>query len=112
MIHYSKVLRGIAAYIDSGLVSSFAGSWKAWLLGGIAGLAVSKGEHMFQQIKNSPVAATLGLVEGENVDVDTIYAELRKQAQKGTATVVLPIVGPVTFGIADVESLFQHIRSA
>lgn len=59
------------------------------------------------------VAGTaLGLVEGVNIDVDAIYAELLKQARKGSATVDLPIVGPITFGVADVESLYRHIMGA
>lgn len=112
MIHYSKVLRGIAAYVDAELVSSLAGSWKAWLLGSMAGIAVSRGEHLFTHIKDMPVVAALGLVDGENINVDLIHSELRRQAQKGTATLTLPVIGPITFGTADVEALFHHIKGA
>ena len=110
MIHYSKVLRGIAAYVDSELVSGLAGSWKAWLLGGMAGIAVSRGEQLFKQLKDNPVIVALGLVDGENINVDLLHAELRRQAQRGTATLTLPVVGPVTFGAADVEALYHKIK--
>ena len=67
-------------------------------------------EQMFRQYKDIPLLASLRLVDGENINVDLIHQELRKQAQNGTATISLPIIGPVTFGPADVEKLFQYIR--
>ena len=51
-------------------------------------------------------------IEGENIDVDAIYAELLKQAQKSSMTIDLPVIGPITFGTADVESLYRHIVGA
>ena len=112
MVHKSKVLYGIAGYIDDEIVSRLAGSWKAWAVGGLAGIAVSRADALFTQYANNPIVKGLGLVDGENIDVDIIIAELRKQAQRGTATVDIPLIGPVTFGPADVDSLHRHIMSA
>lgn len=109
MVHYTRVLQGVANYVDNELVSKLAGSWKAWLLGGMAGIAVSRGEALFRQYKDNPVAHALGLVDGENIDIDTLFAELRKQAQKGSATVSLPVIGAVTFGVSDVDALHRYI---
>lgn len=109
MIHYTRVLQGVANYVDNELVSKLAGSWKAWMLGGMAGIAVSRGEALFMQYKDNPVARALGLVDGENIDVDSVFAELRKQASKGTATMTLPVIGAVTFGTADVDALHRYI---
>lgn len=110
MIHYSRVMRGIANYVDNELVASLAGSWKAWLLGGMAGIAMNRAEQMFVQIKDNEIIKALGLIDGEMINVDQLHAEMRKQAQHGTATLVLPVIGPVTFGPADVEALFHHIK--
>lgn len=112
MLHYSRVIRGIANYIDTEIVGKLNGSWKAWLLGSAAGLAMARSEALFRTLAGNPIAAALGVIDGENVDVDAIMAELRKQAQRGNMTVVLPIVGPVTFGLADVEALDRHIKGA
>lgn len=109
MVHYTKVIQGIASFVDNELVGKLTGSWKAWLLGGLAGIVMSNAERMFNQYKDMPILATLGLIDGENINVDAVYAELKKQAQKGTATVVLPIIGPVTFGTSDVDALFRYI---
>lgn len=111
MVHYSRVLQGIAAYVDNELVKSLSGSWKAWLLGGMAGIAMSRAEQLYHSIKDNPIIAALGLVEGENINVDLLFTELKKQAQKGSATATLPIIGPVTFGTTDVDALFRYIHS-
>lgn len=109
MIHFSRVIQGIANYVDNELVAKLNGSWKAWLLGSAAGLAASRANALFLQYKDSPIAAALGLVDGENVNVEAVFAELKRQAQKGTATVSLPIIGAVTFGPADVDALYRYI---
>ena len=111
MLHYTKVIQGIANYIDAELVGKLAGSWKAWLLGGMAVIAMTRAEQIFQGIKYNPAMAALGLVDGENVNVDILFSELRKQAQKGTATATLPVIGPVTFTAADVDALYRYIKA-
>ena len=112
MIHYSKVIHGLASYVDNELVASLSGSWKAWVLGGMAGLAISRAEQIFREVSKNAFVAALGLVEGENINTDLLFSELRKQAQRGTATATLPVIGPVTFGPSDVEALFHHIKEA
>jgi hypothetical protein len=112
MIHKSKVLYGVASYIDDEIVAKLAGSWKAWAVGGMAGIAVSRADGLLSQLANNPMVKALGLIDGENIDVEAIVAELRKQAQKGAATVDIPMIGPVTFGPADVDSLYRHIMQA
>lgn len=111
MVHYMRVIQGIAAFIDNEIVGKLTGSWKAWVLGGAAGIAVAKAQDIFMQYKDMPLLASLGLIQGENINVDAVYAELKKQAQKGTATLSLPIVGPVTFGTTDVDALYRYIKS-
>ena len=110
MIHYTRVIQGIASFIDNELVGKLSGSWKAWAIGGLAGIALTRADQVFHSIKDNPFVTALGLVEGENINADLVYAELKKQAQKGTATVSLPVIGPVTFGPADVDALYRYIK--
>lgn len=112
MVHKSKVLYGIAGYIDDEIVAKLAGSWKAWAVGGLAGIAVKRADSLIAQYADNPAVKALGLVDGENIDVETIVDELRKQAQKNTATVDIPLLGPITFTAADVDSLYRHIKGA
>lgn len=111
MLHYSKVIQGIANYIDAEIVSKLSGSLKGWFVGALAGVAVARAELVYKNLKNSPIAAVFGLVEGENVDVDIFINELRKQAQKGTATATIPMIGPITFTSADVDALYRYIKA-
>lgn len=110
MLHYTRVINGVAGYVDNELLPALKGSWKAWLLGGMAGIVAAQGEALFNQYKDMPLFTSLRLIDGENINVDLIHAELRRQAQKGTATVSVPIIGPITFGHSDVEKLFHYIR--
>ena len=110
MIHYSRVIQGLLTYIDNEMAAKLAGSWKAWVLRGAAGIASAKAEPLFRMLAGNPIATALGLIDGENVNVDAIMGELRKQAQSGTATIEIPILGPYTVGLADVEALNRYIR--
>lgn len=110
MIHYSRVIQGILLYIQNEMAGKLAGSWKAWMLNVVAGMAATRAEAMFSKLAEHPAVAALGLIEGENVNVDAIMAELRKQAQNSTATIQIPILGPYTVGIADVNALERYIR--
>lgn len=110
MVHYSRVILGITRYIDAEIVSKLAGSWKAWAVGAFAGIAASEAETIFKQYKDMPLLTALRLVDGENVNVDRIYGELQKQAQKGNMTITLPVIGPITFGASDVDALVRHIK--
>ena len=109
MVHKSKVLYGVAGYIDDEIVAKLAGSWKAWAVGGLAGIAVNRADGLIAQYANHPMVKALGLIDGENIDVETIITELRKQAQRNAATIDIPIVGPVTFTATDIDSLYRHI---
>lgn len=110
MIHRSRVMQGIAAYIDNEIVAKMSGSWKSWVIGSAAGIALSRSDELLNTLSANPAVRALGLIDGENINVEAIYEELRKQAQKGTATVELPVVGAITFSAADVESLYRYIK--
>ena len=112
MIHKSKVMRGIGTYVDDEIVAKMAGSWKAWVVGGLTGLATARADALIGQLTSNPIVAALGVIDGENIDVEALYAELIKQAQKCSATIDVPVIGPITFGVADVESLYRHIMGA
>lgn len=112
MVHYKKVIQGITQYINDEFISRFTGSWKAWVLGTATALAAARMDNIFQALRENAALKVLGLVDGENIDAEAVLAELKKQAQKGTATVSLPVLGAVTFGPADVDALYRNIMGA
>ena len=105
MIHYSKVLNGLAAYIDAEIAGKMNGSWKAWVVRSAAALASARAENVYHTVSQHPIALALGIV-------DAILAQLRIQAQRGTAAANLPLIGPVTFGLSDVDALERYIKGA
>lgn len=110
MMHYSQVVNGVVGYMDAELISKFKGTGRAWLAGTAVALFASRAEAMIRQYASHPLVAASGLIDGENIDVDAIYAALLDQARKGSATMQIPLMGAVTFDVTDVESLYRHIR--
>jgi hypothetical protein len=109
MVHYSKVVNGLMSYVDNEIVSKMNGSLKGWGVGIVAGLLGKRADQMFATLRNSPVLTSLGLIDGEMVDIEAVYAEALRMAQRGSATVNVPMLGAVTFTTADVESLYRYI---
>lgn len=112
MIHYSKVISGLMAYAENEIVSKMHGSGKAWVIGAAMGIAANKANELAGQLLSNDMLRQFGLVDGEMVDIDTVYGELLKQAQKGSATINVPLLGGVTFSAADVESAYRYIKGA
>ena len=111
MATIAQIQAGAARFLDAELVPSFTG-WQRVLIGGGAGLLLKNLPQTLAALAQNPMVAALGVIEGENIDVDAIYAELLKQAQKSSMTIDLPVIGPITFGTADVESLYRHVVGA
>ena len=110
MMHYSKVVQGLAAYADAEIISKLGGSMKAWVVGGALEIMIASAENIFRSIQAIPMIDALGIIDGENIDVDRLYTAFRKQAQKGPATVNVPLIGPITFAAADVDALYRNIK--
>ena len=109
MVHYSRVINGAVNYIDNEIISQMNGSLKGWGLGIATGLMAKKSEQLFAGLRENPLFASLGVIDGEMVDIEAIYSEALRVAQRGSATVNLPAIGPVTFKANDVESLYRYI---
>ena len=109
MIHYTRVIKGAVDYIDNEIISQMNGSLKGWGLGIATGLMARRAEQLFVGLRENPLIVSLGVIDGDMVDVDAIYSEALRAAQRGSATVNLPAIGPVTFKANDVESLYRYI---
>ena len=109
MIPYNQVVNGLAKYIDSEIVSKIGG-WQKLALGVGLGIGIKRGNTIVEQMKSMPFIKMLNIIDEQNmVDVEIIYEELKKQAQKEPIHVALPTVGTVTFTQDDVDKLYNHI---
>ena len=112
MIHYTRVIQGLTAYLDAEILSKLHGSLKAWMIGAVLEAIGDSAENVYRQIQSIPMIDALNLIDGENVDVDRAYALLRKQAQRGPATEKIPLIGPITFSVSDIDALYRYIKGA
>ena len=108
MYHYHQVIRGLVEFVDEELVSKMTGLNK-WLFGTGAGIVASKGEHIFNSLKDIELMHTLELIEGDNINVTCIYKELLRQAEKGEIEIEIPMLGTIRLNHKDVEQLYRYI---
>lgn len=110
MYEYSKVLNGVAKYIDTEIVDKIPG-WKKWVIGSGIGLALSNMTEIFNQLKNNEFVRLLNIIDkNDKIDVNKIYQELKKQAQKGAISVDMPMIGTITLNEQDVNKLYELIK--
>ena len=110
MVTYNQVVNGMAKYIDQEIINKIQG-WQRWALGAGAGIIMNKGTNMFNAFKAHPVVKMLEVIDDNDlIDIDTIYAELRKQAEKGSATFDAPMIGTITLTKDDVDKLYHLIK--
>ena len=109
MYSYDKVMNGLAKYIDTEIVSKVPG-WKKWIVGSGIGMLLSNAENVVTQIKNNEFVKLLNIIDDyNNIDVENIYKELKRQAQKGSIEVELPMVGTFVLNEQDVDKLYRLI---
>lgn len=109
MYNYDKVINGISKYIDSEIVSKLPG-WKKWVLGSGMGMMLSNSSNIYEQLKNNEFIKMLNIIDTNgNVNVDALYIELKKQAQKGSATIEFPMIGAFMLNEQDVDKLYNFI---
>ena len=109
MVTYNQVVNGMTKYIDQEIINKIQG-WQRWALGAGAGIMMTKGSNMFNALKANPIIKMLDVIdENDMIDIDTIYTELRKQAEKGSATFEAPMIGAITLTKDDVDKLYRLI---
>jgi hypothetical protein len=109
MLHCSEVLSGLSRYIEDEIAAPFNGTLKAWGIRVGAGVLRERAGKALNVLMQHPVAKAFEVVDGEMVDEDLLYRLLIDAARKGTATVDIILLGPVTFGENDVEKLHRYI---
>lgn len=108
MYHYRTVIEGLVEFVDHELVPKMTGLNK-WIFGTGAGIVASKGEHIFHSLKEVPLLHTLDLIDGDMVNVECLYKELLRQADKGGVEVEIPMIGTIKLDKSDVEKLYRYI---
>lgn len=109
MIPYTKVISGVSRYIDEEIVTKLTG-YQKWVVGAGAGIMLNKSTNVFNSLKANSIIKQMELInEKDEIDVETIYRELKKQAQKSAVTVEIPFSGTLTLNEQDVDKLYSMI---
>lgn len=110
MITYSKFISGLTEYIDVEILGKLVG-YSKWIFGTLAGVALSKATNIFNVLKENEMIKMLGIIDKDNnIDVDTLYTELKKQAHKGAITFDVPMLGSLTLTEMDVDKLYNYMK--
>lgn len=112
MVHVSRVASGLIAYADTELIPRVNGSLKAWGIGAAVVLVCDKLTAVINQLNEIPIIKSMGLVDGEMIDIDAVYHAIKPYADKQTATINVPFVGNITFTTGDIDILYRAIKQA
>lgn len=112
MVNINKVKNGIVKYLDAEVINKLPG-WRSWVFGAGAIIMLSKIDTIIDAIKEHPVVKMMGVIEGDMVDVETLYAAFKKQAQTvGAVDINIPMIGDLRMGVADIDRLYNFIMEA
>ena len=111
MITYNKFISGLTQYIDVEIVGKLVG-YPKWIFGTLAGVALSKATNIFNTLKENEMIKMLEIIDkDDNIDIDTLYTELKKQAHKGAITFDVPMLGSLTLTETDVDKVFHYMKN-
>ena len=112
MVTYEQVITGLSKFIDSEIISQLTGNSKI-LLGIGAGVALKKGESIYNSLKNNSIIKMLDIIDEEgHIDIETLYAEAKKQVQKEVIRLEIPMVGTLKLNDEDIEKLYGYIKNS
>lgn len=113
MVTLGQVQNGVARYIDAEILPMMDG-WKRWVFGGLGGVAIARADTVYKALAGNPMLQALGVIGADGgIDVDILYQEFRRQAQKsGPVSIDIPGIGSLKLGEADIEKLYKYITEA
>lgn len=114
MVSFSDIETGVAAYLDKELISQYEeNDPKRIVAGMVIGIAIKKQEKIFSLLKELPIVKFLDIVdEHDNVDLDTLYEELKNNMTNKGMRFSVPFVGPVTIPKNDIDKIYDLINQS
>lgn len=114
MVPVTKVMHGIASYLDAELMPQFGGNTIERVVAGTAiSLAIRKGAVIVDSYKDNQVVKMLGIMDDKgNIDIDVLSDELKKNVPKEGVKVNVPVIGTMTFTKDDIDTLHNYITNS
>lgn len=109
MVNYSKVINGLEKFINEEIISKMVGTPKI-LMNVVVGVVVARATEIFQMLKENSIVKALKIVnENDEVDIEILYTELKKQVQKVPLIFDFKMLGTITLSEVDVDKLYSYI---
>ena len=110
MVTYTQLINGLSRYIDTEIINKLTGNSKL-LLGIGSGIALKKGENIYKLLQENSIIKMLDLIDKDgNIDIETIFEELRKQARKQSIEIDIPIIGILKLNEEDITKLQTFVK--
>lgn len=112
MVSVERVKRGVARYLDEEFTAKMSG-WQKWVFGAGAAMYLENLGETVERLRKNELVKGLGILdETGNIDTDKLRRYFVAEAQKGSATFDIPLIGRVTLNENDVERLYRCIEEA
>lgn len=112
MVSLMQIQNGVAKYLDEEFINKLDG-WQKWVFGAFSTMALLRIDELFLKVKNNEFVKLLNVIdEYDYIDLESLFEQFSKQAQKGAITFSLPMIGKVTLNSVDVEKIYRYIKEA
>lgn len=111
MVTIEQIKNGLTRYIDSEILPNLTGG-KRFAMGVCAALMVQNLETTVLQYRENPAVAALGILDdGNNVDIDKLYAAATDTLRRmEKLSVDVPMMGVLTFRQNDLDTLLAMMK--
>lgn len=110
MIEMRRFKAGVLEYANREILPKMDPT-RQFVAGVVLGLASNKMEAMLSKLAENELVKMLGIVEGDQVDLDAIHNALQAQfAKQPVLPVDIPMMGRINFRAEDASTLFQIIN--
>ena len=82
-----------------------------FMAGTVLGVFAGKANELIAYIATQPIIKALGVVDGNNIDVDVLYNAATEQIKRqGTVCFDIPLIGRLTLEQGDIHELYESIK--
>lgn len=111
MVTREQLVSGIGEYLQKEIFTRLD-SKREFLAGMAYGIISLKIDKILSNLEHSPINSALELIQGDNIDIETIYQVANKQiAAQGRLEISIPLIGNFAFNSADIDNLYKCIMN-
>ena len=109
MYDYTKVMNGLAEFVDTEILSKID-DWRKWVFGAGVGFYLSQGKEMVEQLKENNLVRKMNLIDKNNkINEDILNKEMKVQAAKSAIMFDIPTIGPLVINESDLDKIYSII---